>query len=77
MIPIGERTLWSRQSSSVVTETVWKLIGCRGGGSKNVSLGYSDASRLLLGKEEQSPSRVSPMEKYGLSVLHSELEVRL
>lgn len=58
VIPIGERTLRPRRSSSVVINTVWEFTGRRGGGSKSVSHGYSDASRLLLGKEEslcQSP----------------------
>lgn len=58
VIPIGERTLRPRWSSSVVINTVWEFTGRRGGGSKSVSHGYSDASRLLLGKEEslcQSP----------------------
>lgn len=57
VIPIGEHTIWSWQSSSVVIETAWEFIGCRGGGSKSVNHGYSDAGCLLLGKEEQSLCR--------------------
>lgn len=88
MIPTSDCML-SYMMSPAVIATVHGFIGRRGGESRGVNHGYRsrsavvfDSSTLLLGKEDKKKGSgpidyVSLRGKYGLSVLHTEPEVRM
>lgn len=68
--------------TSQVIATVHEFIGRRGGESRGVHHGYSsgsavvfDSSTLLLGREDKKS--LSLRGEYGLSVLHTDPEVRM